>query len=75
MTSLEISPKESVRDGSIAVLATERLVLRAPRPDDAKASLINDRRIAENTALVTAPRASHPPPSSMECALDVVMPR
>jgi RimJ/RimL family protein N-acetyltransferase len=57
MTSLEISPKESVRDGSIAVLATERLVLRAPRSDDAKAiaSLINDRRIAENTARIPHP--------------------
>jgi len=57
MTSLESSPKDFVRQGSIAVLKTERLVLRAPRPDDAKAiaSLINDRRIAENTARIPHP--------------------
>jgi RimJ/RimL family protein N-acetyltransferase len=57
MTSLESSPKDFVRQGSIAVLETERLVLRAPRPDDAKAiaSLINDRRIAENTARIPHP--------------------
>ena len=57
MTSLESSPKDFVREGSIAVLETERLVLRAPRPDDAKAiaSLINDRRIAENTARIPHP--------------------
>ena len=59
MTSLETSPQASVREGSIAVLQTERLVLRAPRPDDAKAitSLINDRRIAENTARIPHPYA------------------
>jgi RimJ/RimL family protein N-acetyltransferase len=57
MTSLEISPKESAREESTAILKTERLVLRAPRPDDAKAitSLINDRRIAENTARIPHP--------------------
>lgn len=42
-----------------AVLKTKRLVLRAPHPDDAKAikSLINDRRIAENTARIPHPYA------------------
>jgi RimJ/RimL family protein N-acetyltransferase len=57
MTSLEINPQDSVRKDSIAVLKTERLVLRAPRPDDAKAitSLINNRRIAENTARIPHP--------------------
>jgi RimJ/RimL family protein N-acetyltransferase len=57
MTSLEISPQDSVRNESIAVLKTERLVLRAPGPDDAKSitSLINDRRIAENTARIPHP--------------------
>jgi RimJ/RimL family protein N-acetyltransferase len=57
MTSLETIAQETVREESIAVLKTERLVLRAPRPDDAKAitSLINDRRIAENTARIPHP--------------------
>jgi RimJ/RimL family protein N-acetyltransferase len=38
-------------------LASKRLVLRAPRPTDAKplATLINDRRIAENTARIPHP--------------------
>jgi RimJ/RimL family protein N-acetyltransferase len=41
-----------VRRGAIAVLKTRRLVLRAPRLEDAKqvAALANDRRVAENTA-------------------------
>jgi len=56
MTSLDAGPRESSRNAT-AVLATERLVLRAPRPQDAKAitSLINDRRIAENTARIPHP--------------------
>ncbi len=39
------------------VIKTERLVLRPPRPDDTQAiaALINDRRIAENTARVPHP--------------------
>jgi RimJ/RimL family protein N-acetyltransferase len=39
------------------VLETERLILRAPRPEDAKsvALLVNDRRIAENTARIPHP--------------------
>src|ERR1700674_1057362 len=57
MTSLELDPRESSRHASTAVLATERLLLRAPRAGDAKAivSLINDRRIAENTARIPHP--------------------
>ncbi|HEY4404757.1 MAG TPA: GNAT family N-acetyltransferase [Xanthobacteraceae bacterium] len=57
MTSLELCARESSRPACPAVLATERLVLRAPRPADAKtiARLINDRRIAENTARIPHP--------------------
>jgi RimJ/RimL family protein N-acetyltransferase len=57
MTLLEVSPIESRRDGSIPVLATERLVLRPPRRADANAiaTLINDRRIAENTSRIPHP--------------------
>jgi RimJ/RimL family protein N-acetyltransferase len=56
MTLLEI-PTETFREGSIPVLETERLVLRAPRHEDAKmvATLANDRRIAENTARIPHP--------------------
>jgi RimJ/RimL family protein N-acetyltransferase len=41
----------------IAVLQAKRLVLRAPRFEDAKqvAALVNDRRIAENTARIPHP--------------------
>lgn len=57
MTGLEITPAERPREGSIPVLETERLVLRAPRLGDAKAIAIlaNDRRIAENTARIPHP--------------------
>jgi RimJ/RimL family protein N-acetyltransferase len=57
MTSLDASPQESFRDGYIPVIETERLILRAARLADAKAvtSLINDRRIAENTARIPHP--------------------
>jgi RimJ/RimL family protein N-acetyltransferase len=53
---LEI-PTESFREGSIPVLETERLQLRAPRLGDAKvvANLANDRRIADNTARIPHP--------------------
>jgi RimJ/RimL family protein N-acetyltransferase len=56
MTLLEI-PSESIRERSIPVLETERLILRAPRLGDAKivAVLANDRRIAENTARIPHP--------------------
>jgi RimJ/RimL family protein N-acetyltransferase len=57
MTLLEEIPSESCREGSIPVLETKRLVLRAPRLEDAKAvaALANDRRIAENTARIPHP--------------------
>ena len=45
------------RVGGIAVLETRRLVLRAPRFEDARqvAALVNDRRVAENTARIPHP--------------------
>jgi RimJ/RimL family protein N-acetyltransferase len=56
MTLLEIGPA-AFREASTAVLETERLVLRAPRFEDAKAiaTLANDRRIAENTRRIPFP--------------------
>jgi len=56
MALLEI-PSESLRERSIPVLETARLVLRAPRLGDVKAvaALANDRRIAENTARIPHP--------------------
>jgi RimJ/RimL family protein N-acetyltransferase len=57
MTLLEERPAQALREQSIPVLETERLVLRAPRLGDAKAiaALANDRRIAENTARIPHP--------------------
>ena len=57
MTLLEELPREQFSQGSIPVLETKRLVLRAPRLEDAKtvAVLANDRRIAENTARIPHP--------------------
>ena len=57
MTLLEAIPSESFREACIPVLETERLVLRAPHLEDAKAvaTLANDRRIAENTARIPHP--------------------
>jgi RimJ/RimL family protein N-acetyltransferase len=56
MTLLEI-PRETFREGSIPVLETKRLAMRAPRLKDAKtvAALANDRRIAENVARIPHP--------------------
>lgn len=56
MTLLEVSP-QTLRESCIPVLETERLVLRAPRFEDAKsvAALANDRRIAENTRRIPHP--------------------
>ena len=56
MTLLEIGTSE-LREGSIPVLETERLILRAPRLGDAKvlAALANDKRIAENTRRIPHP--------------------
>ncbi len=57
MTFLEERPGTFLPGGSIPVLETERLVLRAPRFEDAKAiaALANDRRIAENAARIPHP--------------------
>ena len=57
MTLLDHRPAETLRERSIPVLETERLVLRAPRLGDAKAvaQLANDRRIAENTTRIPHP--------------------
>src|SRR5260370_36496112 len=57
MTLLDPIAAETLREASIPVLETERLVLRAPRLEDAEniAMLANERRIAENT-----PRIPHP---------------
>src|SRR5947207_9615715 len=57
MTLLEGVGSESPRERCIPVLETERLILRAPRLEDAKAIalLANDRRIAENTAHIPHP--------------------
>jgi RimJ/RimL family protein N-acetyltransferase len=59
MTLLEPIAAESLREASIPVLETERLVLRAPRLEDAEriAMLANERRIAENTARIPHPYA------------------
>ena len=57
MTLLEPDAPESLQGPPVPVLETERLVLRAPRFDDAAtiAALANDRRIAENTLRVPHP--------------------
>jgi RimJ/RimL family protein N-acetyltransferase len=57
MTLIERIPRETFHEGSIPVLETKRLCLRAPRLGDAKtvATLANDRRIAENTARIPHP--------------------
>jgi len=57
MTLLDFTATETSRQRRIPVLATERLVLRAPRSEDAKAiaTLVNDRRIAENTLRIPHP--------------------
>lgn len=59
MSLREDIPTETFREGSIPVLETTRLTLRAPRLEDAKAIavLANDRRIAENTARIPHPYA------------------
>ncbi|MGH6665678.1 MAG: GNAT family N-acetyltransferase [Pseudolabrys sp.] len=57
MTLLERIPRETFHEGSIPVLETKRLAMRAPRLADAKtvAALASDRRIAENTARIPHP--------------------
>jgi RimJ/RimL family protein N-acetyltransferase len=55
--TLSREPTETYREDCTPVLVTERLVLRAPRIEDAKsvAALANDRRIAENTLRIPHP--------------------
>lgn len=57
MTLLEHPAEEIFRERSIPVLETQRLILRAPRLEDAKAvaMLANDRRVAEMTARIPHP--------------------
>jgi RimJ/RimL family protein N-acetyltransferase len=57
MTLLEDISEGPLRERSIPVLETERLVLRAPALADVKAiaALANDRRIAENTLRIPHP--------------------
>ena len=57
MPLLERIPRKTFHEGSIPVLETKRLALRAPRLGDAKtvAALANDRRIAENSARIPHP--------------------
>jgi RimJ/RimL family protein N-acetyltransferase len=57
MTLLERIPEETFREGSIPVLETERLVLRAPALEDVKAiaMLANDLRVSQNTARMPHP--------------------
>jgi RimJ/RimL family protein N-acetyltransferase len=57
MTSLESAARESACNAGPAAMTTQRLVLRSPRPADAKAiaRLLNDRRIAENTTRIPHP--------------------
>jgi RimJ/RimL family protein N-acetyltransferase len=57
MTLLDAVAAPSLGARNFSVLETGRLVLRAPRFDDAEAivTLINDRRIAENLARVPHP--------------------
>ena len=56
MTCLDLETR-TYREGCIPVLETERLMLRAPKLEDAKhvAALANDRRIAENTRRIPHP--------------------
>lgn len=57
MTLLARAPKIDTAPARTPVLRTRRLVLRAPRFEDAKqfAVLAGDRRVAENTATVSSP--------------------
>jgi RimJ/RimL family protein N-acetyltransferase len=57
MTLLDRIAPETTRERPTPVLETERLILRAPRFEDAQAiaTLVNDRRIAENTARIPHP--------------------
>ncbi len=54
---LQDIPTQTLRDASLCVLETERLMLRRPTLADVKAiaSLANDRRVAENTRRLPHP--------------------
>jgi RimJ/RimL family protein N-acetyltransferase len=57
MTLLEERPPTVLQEPSATVLTTERLVLRAPRRDDAKtvALLVNNLSVAQNTTRIPHP--------------------
>lgn len=57
MTLLSELPAPALRDTTAPIIETERLLLRAPRMEDAKAIavLANDRRVADNTARIPHP--------------------
>ena len=57
MTMLDRTLDDTFHEASSPVLETERLILRAPRFEDAKrvAALASDRRVAENTARIPHP--------------------
>ncbi len=57
MTLLQQIPSETFWEASIPVLETERLILRAPRFEDAKSvsALVNDRRIAASMTRIPHP--------------------
>jgi RimJ/RimL family protein N-acetyltransferase len=57
VTLLEESAAESFREARVSLLATERLILRPPQPEDARsiAALANDLRIAQNTTRIPHP--------------------
>jgi RimJ/RimL family protein N-acetyltransferase len=57
MTLLARARIETPHFGRTPVLTTARLILRAPRPEDARpyAMLAGDRRVAENTAYIPSP--------------------
>ncbi len=57
MTLLDRAEIDTTRAGRMLVLKTARLVLRAPRFEDARqvAALAGDRRVAENTANISSP--------------------
>jgi RimJ/RimL family protein N-acetyltransferase len=57
MTELIRPSPPTVREGTNAIIKTPRLLLRAPRAEDAAsiATIANDRRIAENTVRIPHP--------------------
>src|SRR5260370_1104068 len=74
MTLSEQAFAPALRDDIVPVLATARLVLRAPRRSDVKAiaSLANDRRIAANTAPIPHPYRIEDAEQFIAAVLDAV---